>query len=558
MGTKNGKIFKILIIVFVLILLIVAGIGCYLYAFTDSFKTPQQLFYKYISGNNELVKMLKQEEQPELSYEANTKIAIEGEKIELEINEKKDVNTKKNEVVLTAKDGENQIFDLSYLNKDNVYGIKSSSIVAKYIAVRNKDLKSLAEKLDITELDEIPDSIQLSNYSITEQEKDYLINTYLNVINNIITEEKFTVQKDVNIICNQTNVKADAYTLNLSKRDAYNIVNNILNTAKTDVTLMNILTRVVPKLTTEDIVSAINDIIMELSDAEVTEELLLKITVYANDKTLLRTQIDFMESIEEQYTITLDPIVVQNQAKMILSIAQLGEEDIYSAEILMQKSEQSNNTTIRFLTNNEEVGNVQINKINNAQQSNINAKIKMEDVLEVNIQRTEKYSNNVEISDVEKESVILNDLSEEQLKVLIVAIVDKIAEQYGDILKEVEIEEEIDSSENESIEEETDVTKSQEVAIFNAQFETYKGEVNGASVKSLLTKIQTNNTTQSDLLDAVLHAGELQGSISAENLKRTEIIEGLKNKIEGTKKYKVELTYNDTTKKVKRVTISEI
>ena len=91
------------------------------------------------------------------------------------------------------------VFPINYLRDNDLYGLQNDYISNKYIAVENNNLKELAEKFGLTNVDELPNKIEITNQnqniSYTEEETKSLQEKYMPLLD-VITDEKITVEKN--------------------------------------------------------------------------------------------------------------------------------------------------------------------------------------------------------------------------------------------------------------------------------------------------------------------------------------------------------------------------
>lgn len=196
---------KLLIIPIVLIILLVlgTGLGASLYFFTDIFKSPKQLFFKYLGEAVESDKdfdydkfLAEYKEKTEKSYTStgeitgsfdlnydesllqsetssnsststnlsdmlstmdNVKQALDKSKIEYS----EEAIPSKNKYHMNIKPiyNGNEVTNLELLTSDDNYGIKCSDLYDKYVYVQNNNLKALASKFGINS-STIPDKIE--------------------------------------------------------------------------------------------------------------------------------------------------------------------------------------------------------------------------------------------------------------------------------------------------------------------------------------------------------------------------------------------------------------
>ena len=149
------------IIILIVILILGAGAaGGYLYFYTDLFKKPQELFWKYLSQEKELLKIFENEydaQQTEAwknsSYVSSGSLTTliqkgtEKKNINVTTATRHDNTTGRTYAEANLKNGQDSILTFSYINSGNVYAIKCEDILKYYIGIRNENLNELINKL---------------------------------------------------------------------------------------------------------------------------------------------------------------------------------------------------------------------------------------------------------------------------------------------------------------------------------------------------------------------------------------------------------------------------
>ena len=249
---KNG-LSKIILFIIILLLVLLCGVG-YCYLKTDIFKTPDELFKKYLSKNvnqivssnsdvlSNVVKRMSEEE-----FEDNLKIKVNLEKIigeenldsfdEEELEQikdgysidfvlKSDPNNSKSELNTSIKYGEYESTLKSYISQEQL-GLQLDEINNKYLVVKNEKLKDLFKKFGVDEktLEEIPDKIISDiDYDESAEKVKNLEEKYTKRLLEQISEDKYKIEKKVSVNYNNQNYIANKYTLSLTDKEASNIV----------------------------------------------------------------------------------------------------------------------------------------------------------------------------------------------------------------------------------------------------------------------------------------------------------------------------------------------
>lgn len=241
------------IILAVLVLAILLGIGIYIYSESDFLKNDKQLFYKYaIDKNIDAIskinikpyeKLIKTDEKGyefsgEFKFDTlNNELNLEND-VMLKVNSNSDTKSNKSSASYVVKFGEENLLEVNYLRNDEKYGLKSNEITnEKYVVVENNNLKEVATKLGITNMSHIPDKIESITYNkekIDTNKIEEIKEKYIKVINNQISNNNFTSEKNVNLSIGEENILATKYSLNITELELYNIIYNLLDNLKDD------------------------------------------------------------------------------------------------------------------------------------------------------------------------------------------------------------------------------------------------------------------------------------------------------------------------------------
>ena len=297
--TKARKIILIMIIVLLLVV-IIAG-GAYAFLATDMFKTPDQLFKKYLISDVIQVSKFNSEPYGEASkrmqnepVEITSKSTISHNLSESNLNEendneakvtstvtyKSDIPNKNQALSIDLKNNDEDFFGLDFLITDNTYGIHVDELHDKYIAVENRDFKKIAETFGVDEeiIDTIPDSIP--EFSFTSEEKAKLseiAQNYLNKIFNQIDTNSYTKEKYTIDNFDGESFSGNKYTLTISEIKLGNIIKNAYKDLLQDQEFMSLLEPKIPNQLIERVKESASEI--ELLE-ESSDDKNIKISLY--------------------------------------------------------------------------------------------------------------------------------------------------------------------------------------------------------------------------------------------------------------------------------------
>lgn len=458
-----------IILTLIIVLLILVGI---IYAKTDLFRSPKQLFYKYLAQNSEIVGKLDYDKALQQYQEMSQKSVTATGDISLEMNSQ---NAQLSQIADSIKNAkinytvkklpeENKIYGdirLNYQNQevlkmellqnDSIYGLKLDEVYDKYLAVKNENLKQLAQKLGMPS-DQIPNQFeQVDVYDllyISKEDRNQIIKTYIQVLDEMIPNDKYIANNKKQILVDGESVEAKSYTLSLTEKETYEIMVRLLETLKSDDFTLDMIVNKIDKATVNDLIEEntkitkgklqeaiqeqIDSLRWELETASATDT--MNITVYANNNKVVKTEITVQDGI-----ITLDKIEVDKNAnKVILTITEDGQE--LSKMTLDNKKEEnndevSNNINLTIEQNGQTIklgcfvnnkGTVSSGNVN----TNMNITIESKELsFTVKINENDNYKEVPQIDTMNETNMSqLNDMEVSQINDLMSRISNKITE----------------------------------------------------------------------------------------------------------------------------------
>ncbi len=330
---KKKNIIIISVVVAVVVIAIIVAL-----LVSNVFKSEKQLFEQYLSQMSEGEKILetnifntytdKKESTPyQNSGEITLSLPEEMESFSsfnIKVEGKSNPGEKKYEAKISLNNGETAILPMTLRQVNDTYGIQFDDIVEQFVAIENNNLKAFAEKLAITDLEAIPDKIELSNYDnlFTQDEIKEIEERYKTVIAQAGEDKEYIkVEKD----------GMTGYQLTLSDDDFRRVIENLLTTFKDDTLIRSKLEQVYTDLGTEtvdELYTQIEDLIVEIQNEEsmgIAD--FLKITVYEKGNKLQNVEIEIGDtegkmvigiiSREDKFEITLDGTGMQSLSKSI-------------------------------------------------------------------------------------------------------------------------------------------------------------------------------------------------------------------------------------------------
>lgn len=241
----------LLIIIPIAVLLVLGLVLLILNLTTDIFKSPSEMFWKYIVQNADIVDILENDKQvaqknikESNSYTSTGNLLLtmeQGEnnikQINVDTTARYDVNTGRTYADATLKNGELDIFNVSYINSGDIYAIECAEVTPVYIGFRDGDFSSLVAKYGARNVDRLPDRVDLSEYEgvfdLTDEQKSHIINTYLPIITNIVQENQYQKMGE-SVQINGSTYDANIYRVQITGDNVKQILIQMLNTLQSD------------------------------------------------------------------------------------------------------------------------------------------------------------------------------------------------------------------------------------------------------------------------------------------------------------------------------------
>lgn len=588
----KGKKILIIVIILVAVLAIVGTTFAYLFLATDILKGTNELFAKYITQNFETYSKLKNSEilntydslKNEDKYEENSKLKVtysEGGEISNPFNNLSAKLTvqKDNDKNYYYADGQILFADEEYLEseiiKENgIYGIRFSDVAKQFIGIKNdQNLEEVSKDIGIdsiyldTLMNIIDGTQSASEEVISKQDAENLKDKYLKIVTDSITNGTFSKQTKAMITYNNATTKTNAYTVSLSSQQVENMIIQILNTAKSDTTLLDKFSNLI----NEDIITAQ----LDEQIRKITEEYeipSLKITVYENGKKTIRT---IVEIGSNKITIENTETSGNIKSNIQISLAQDDETSQYQIEIIRKFSNDSEENEIKFTNLNNEENDENVTITSNIQKADDSSTIESglsykNGILNIGISLTNeiKLGNDFEKKQTlaERNYIVLNDISAERRKMIVDDLKKKVPEKAE---LRVELLLEALQLKKGTVPDVPDYEMPQvEINKFNSKFEFYAGDQVSASNVKVLLNIVKDNLGSVEITP--INPENASGIIRDEDIKynfKLNIEKGKTNeqdtqnvsdKIKENKKYKVSINYKDINGLIDNIVIEEL
>ena len=452
---RRKKIIIISITSAILLVALVLG-GVYAYTATDLFKSNQTLFFKYAGQAIDNLKYVENkqlaeignlmEESPykvtgELSTTSNgNPVKVAG--IEAKIDSTEETTYAKMDLFANNQN----LFALEYANSNNIYALKSEEIANAFIGFENENLKVLAQKLGISDVSNVPDSIDFKTTNkemtdFTDEELKHIYETYLPVLQKSIPEDKFKKDGDVTISKEGTSYKATGYRVNLTQKELRDITVAFLETLKEDSITLNMITTRAKALEMGDDYTEINKItknienaITKLNNSNVTDEAVISITIYVDNGQVLETEI----ILSNRYKLIVYGTSSEASSKRYISYEDLNRDNS-KTEITETETRQKEKSTYDIIL---KIGknDVSINMTNtgSASSKELATTIELEitagqNTMGVQYEQEMIFDDELEIMKLDRTNcAVLNDYTTEQLQ----ALVQQLAERIQTVVNE--------------------------------------------------------------------------------------------------------------------------
>ena len=605
MTKKQRRLLYIVIpVVCVFILSIILVV---LYIKTDFLKSDQNLFYKYIIQNAEIIEPILDENNEKeyintlnqnkidsnseltMEYIADVNTSNENKEnivnqVKVSLHEQLDTPSGKDYKNIQLMQNEQNILQAEYIKENNIYGIRFPEIMQQFLSIRDENLKQVAKKYGLSDItiEKIPNQIEkvdISSIYFNNEEKQSLLNTYSNIILGSIPETNYSRQKNAIITVNGQDVQANGYSVTVTQEQLNDINIKVLEQIKQDEIILNKISQIdkmlnyykyldVEKHIDEEtlrtkFINKIDEEIEQIKNNNIGSNE-IKFTVYEVDGATIRTSI-------ESNTEKVSADMIWNGANLTYTINKeiadettnketwnIVKEDNDTQEVLtlsITKEKDNDISTIEYSKTREVVDNsIQTNRtlaLNDSVNS-LTIKLAREDKM------VSEFEQNIILD--QTNNVTLNDLEADRLKEYINLVRTQWNKHTSDRTKQ--LKESLDKNpvkifgfgeKNEIVIENTGDVSDLERNRFNARFEFYSGnEITLDNVKSLLEEVRNN-------LDSVqvISGDQIQLNISKgkKNDELTnQILKILEEKENDT--FTIEIKYAPETKLVQNIILT--
>lgn len=460
---------KIMIILVIVAILVATGAIGVLYVKTDLFKTNEQLFFKYLFKtkliDDEITKKYETVIQNinSSNYSSNgnincsiavnnntTNIANIQNLFSIKYNTLQNKTLNQSYADFAVASDNRDMITFRYLKDNNIYALKSDSIINKYLAVQNSNLRELATKLEIQNAQKLPDSIpQMSLeefFKVDEETLKNMISTYSKVLTNKLESNNFSRTT------NSDGTKS--IELSLTQQEVANIIKAILETIKNDETTLNLIIEKASllqyELNIDSLKTSIQEQIDEITNTNYSIDAdFIKITITENGKETVKVEFQAMikntandkqtEKIEKQYYCSID--LMERDKRTIIIKDNEGNNIKQDITFSYNESAITANIDLFHLDENNQiknnVGKIQY-QINHYADDEVNQNIVValstedNNIIQISIDNIIRLKQDIQIEKITNENaLLLNNLSKEDLNNLLERIISRIQYLYG-------------------------------------------------------------------------------------------------------------------------------
>lgn len=474
MGRKK-RILIIILSIITSLIFIIGGVLIYLNCATDTFKSTQELFYKYLYQNGDIADVFDTNlldryyqriennlynGKGELTIKTGNTDNSESDtkqfddlinKTKIEYNTKSNSPEKKSETEAKIIYDNKDQFKVNFARNDNNYALKSDEVVYKYLLLRNENLREVYTKLGIENVEKIPNRFEKIDYNIYKnmkpEDKGRILSTYQNILNKEILSNHYTKQK-VPMQVNGKQMKGNVYTLTLTEEEVSSLRIRLLETLMTDELTLKYIVKFLQldNSYTIKIKQAIQEEIDDLKREQIQENGTIKIMVYECNMKLINTKIETTD-----YNYTINNNNSENSQKVeIVKNSNDGNNIVTKINMERTTSDAKNSLKIEQISTTGETitdkNTLIIELKGNVERDNLEVNVTLENLIGnksniINYNDKKEFSNNVEVVNLTNDnSVVLNDMTLEEIDSLYKSIVERIQYLYVEKLKNIGFE----------------------------------------------------------------------------------------------------------------------
>lgn len=595
----------------IILLFIIIGILVFLYITTDAFKSNDTLFVKYLAQNFSIIEQMQNQNgmeeanellqnnkyttttQGKINYIINK--GVEGEKtdspintVELKIDAQTDKTANYDYKDIKLVKQEENLVRAEYLDTDEKRWVRLEGI-KQFIPVEEQNNQN--NEGSETNILSVIEKLTQRDWSqakklFSQEEINTLMNKYINIVIANTNKQAFTKQANANITINDTETRANAYSITLTKEQFNNIYIQILEEAKQDEIILakiDAFNTQIKEVSNTDqglrqtYIDYITNMIETIRNTNIGQEQ-RKITVYEKDRQTIRTQIT-----SDEYDLKIDRLTNQTGIWIEIDYTQNTEKENgwkINTVLTTAENEENNYLGMEFI-NNGITNYIEITNTAKMENNNIDSQWEIKAYNEKNevtltVQKTDTIVNDLKDKIVlnEENSIDLERLEEGERNNITQVIQENMQNQINKLQETVTLQDVANMLVNVDLmkEEMAQITEGgmiteAEKNRFNAMFEFYQGEeLEKENIQKMMNVVKDN------LKEIKIMEYEERSGSNTEPKPKTYLIVIEKNKknedlanlllqnIEGSNnssdKYSVKIEYNENNGLVENIILS--
>ena len=394
-----------------------------------------------------------------------------------------------------VKEDENLI-RAEYLNENKVYGIRLDGI-KQFVSVDMDKINdnNAQENSELKNIDSLLTNVDIKGaITFTDEEKQTLQNTYLNIIKSNVSKDKYSKQANSIITVNNKSVTTNAYTITLTKEQYNNLIVKMMEQLSKDEVILSKIDNIeniikekyssydAEKSLREEFVEKINKEIEDIQNNNIGNDE-VKITVYESKgkttRTTIQTNTGKLNIDLYNNVIKFDNIEYsQTENEQIIQIEKNSSENEEDISIEYEKIEDNEITADVELKLNQKMENENIK--NQIELSLKNDKYKTVLTIDDNIEIVDKFENQINIED---NNVELSSLDEDKTTTITNILLGNIQTQIQKFNDSVPLQNYVKMLQNLNLLKNNSIDISDNVDIteteknrFNSQFEYFASQ----------------------------------------------------------------------------------
>lgn len=359
---KNKK--ALLVIMVLLVLILIACIGAYAYIALDVFKTPKQLFGKYLDNQIVQVKDINmgalktvsenlKNTASETEYDMEVKSDYDDETMKFKLALKADPINSVAMATLKMNAEENELANYSlYADKEKI-GLKIPEVNNKYFSVKINTILDETQKF-LEEQNLTEKTIELNTENIEKYKNEFkdLYKKYLEEVKLNFTDDKFSAEKNIKVDVNGKNISANRYSFNINVAQLGNISVDILNKISDEPILSDFMNEEeISKF--KEVITYIDEKIKSINEDTAENNKNLKFCVYESSGKTVKLEIQVDEEVIAEFMLEKisdnETNIIVNTIKNKKSDGDVGSKSTMIYSILV---ENENVTTVSTTVNN--------------------------------------------------------------------------------------------------------------------------------------------------------------------------------------------------------------